>query len=57
MLGWIQTNLPTIAVSAALLALIVGAAAVLIRDRRKGKSTCGGNCGGCPMGGACHKKP
>ncbi|MBQ7726535.1 MAG: FeoB-associated Cys-rich membrane protein, partial [Clostridia bacterium] len=33
----------------------VGILFVLRRDRKNGKSSCGGNCGHCPMGGTCHK--
>ncbi len=38
---------------AAIVALII---IKLIKDKKKGKSTCGGNCGHCPMGGSCHNK-
>ena len=24
-------------------------------DKKKGKSSCGGGCQGCPMSGSCHK--
>ncbi|WP_082020820.1 FeoB-associated Cys-rich membrane protein [Candidatus Soleaferrea massiliensis] len=40
-------------VLAAIVALIV---AKLIRDRRKGKSSCGCGCENCPSSGMCHKK-
>ena len=37
------------------LCLIAGAAAaVLRRDKKNGKSACGGNCGCCASCGACH---
>ncbi len=32
--------------------LAAGAALVLRRDKKQGKSSCGGNCGAC---GACHR--
>lgn len=25
------------------------------RDKKKGRSSCGGNCGHCPSSGMCHK--
>ena len=28
---------------------------VLRRDRKQGRSPCGGSCGHCPMAGSCHK--
>ena len=44
----------------AILIIIVGLiVAGMIRDKKKGKSTCGGSCGhgcgGCAMNGSCHK--
>lgn len=54
MLLWIQENLGTILVSGALLAVVAGIIRVMIRDKKQGKSSCGGNCAHCAMGGACH---
>lgn len=51
MLTWISQNLATILISAALIVILALVVAVLIRDKRKGKSSCGGNCAHCPMGG------
>lgn len=51
---WLTQNIATVLICVAVLAVIVLAIAVLIRDKKKGKSSCGGNCGGCPMGGMCH---
>ena len=28
----------------------------IVRDRKNGKSSCGSNCGHCPMSGSCHNK-
>jgi len=28
----------------------------MIRDKKKGKSSCGGSCAGCPSNCACHHK-
>lgn len=47
--------LATILVSLLLLVIIGLAIASIVRDRRQGKSSCGGNCGHCPAGGACHQ--
>ena len=44
------------AVSLVLLLLVARIIFVLRRDRKQGKSTCGCNCGSCPMSGSCHKQ-
>lgn len=41
-------NLPTLVVGAAVVALITFVAVKMIRDKRKGKGTCGCNCANCP---------
>lgn len=56
MLKLIADNAGTILVSLLLIALITGVVLQLRKDKKQGKSSCGGNCGCCPMGGACHKK-
>ncbi len=55
MLHWLLDNLATIVISLLLAAGVAGIVAVLRRDKKRGRSSCGGNCGHCPMGGACHK--
>ena len=55
MLRWLTENAGTILVSLALLALVAWIVARLRRDRRQGRSSCGGHCGACPMAGSCHK--
>jgi hypothetical protein len=56
MLSWFSANLSTILVSLVLLAVVIGIIARLRKDRKNGKSPCGGSCGHCPMSGSCHKK-
>ena len=53
---WLSENWGTVLVALALLGMVTAIIRRLVRDRRQGKSTCGGNCASCPMGGACHKK-
>ena len=55
MLQDIIDNLGTILVSLALAGLAVWIAVRLRKDRKQGKSSCGGSCGCCPMSGSCHK--
>ena len=57
MLQWLAENLGTILISAVLLAVTVSICVYLIRQKQKGKSTCGCNCAHCAMHGQCHGKP
>ena len=54
MLHWISANLGTIVIAGVLLAVIVLISIQLIRDKKKGKSSCGCNCAHCAMAGKCH---
>ena len=49
MLHWISANLGTIVIAGVLLAVIVLISIQLIRDKKKGKSSCGCNCAHCAM--------
>ena len=55
MLQAIADNAGTILISLALIALVTGIIIRLRWDKKQGKSSCGGNCGCCPMSGSCHK--
>ncbi len=57
MLNWIMENAGTILVSLLLIGLVAAIVVKLRRDKKQGVSSCGGNCGCCPMGGCCHKQP
>ena len=54
MLHWISANLGTIVIAGVLLAVIVLISIQLIRDKKKGKSSCGCHCAHCAMAGQCH---
>ena len=56
MIRWIGENAGTIVVSAALAALVAWIAVRMWKDKKRGKSSCGCNCGCCPMAGSCHKQ-
>ena len=56
MLHWVSANLSTIIVSAVLLAIIIAISIHLIRQKKKGRSSCGCNCAHCAMHGRCHSK-
>ena len=50
MLAWLSANLVNLVILAVLALAVALAIRSLVRDRRAGKSACGGNCAGC---GAC----
>lgn len=54
MLSWLASNAGTIAVCALVLVIAALAARTLIRDKKQGKSPCGGSCSGCAGCGSCH---
>lgn len=51
---WLAANMGTILVCALLVAMVVGLICLLVRDKKKGKSSCCGGCNGCAMQGSCH---
>lgn len=55
MLDWITENLSTIVVSLILLLVVAAIIRKLVRDKKKGKSSCGCNCAHCAMAESCHK--
>ena len=55
MFQFIADNAGTVLITLGLAALVAGIVLRMRKDRKLGKSSCGGNCGCCPMGGACHK--
>ena len=56
MLSWIAENAATIIVTAILLIVIAAVIVKLIRDKKRGRSSCGCQCANCPMAGKCHEK-
>ena len=56
MLQWISTNIGTILISLLLLTAVALIIRSMMRDKKQGKSSCGGNCAGCAACGACHNK-
>ena len=51
--SWLAANIWTILICAALITMVVLLIRTLIRDKKTGKSCCGG-CSGCSMSGSCH---
>ena len=56
MIPWLIGNLGTIVVCLAVIALLTAVIVVMIRNKKKGKSSCGCSCGNCPMSGSCQKQ-
>ena len=56
MLAWITENIGTILIWAVLLLVVVLIIRKLVKDKKKGKSSCGCNCAHCAMSGSCHQK-
>lgn len=54
MLTWFAQNMFTILIIAVLVAFFGWLLYTLIRDKKKGKSSCCGGCAGCAMAGKCH---
>lgn len=54
MIAWIMGNLGTIIISAVLAVVVAAVVVGMVRNKRKGKSSCGCGCAGCAMNGSCH---
>lgn len=54
MFNWISENIGNIIAIVILAAVIAAIVIHLIKQKKRGKSSCGCNCGSCPMGGSCH---
>ena len=56
MLQWLSENIGTIIVTIVIIGVISGIVLKIRNDRKKGKSSCGCNCGQCAMSEVCHKQ-
>ena len=55
MIAWIAYNIGTITAAAIILAIAVTAFFIILKDKKKGKSSCGCNLARCSRAGFCHK--
>ena len=55
MLAWLSEYLGTVIAALVLLAVITAVAVSLVRDKKKGRTSCGAGCAHCAMAGSCHK--
>ncbi len=53
-MDFIVNNIGSVAVGLAVAALVVLLSYKLISDKKKGRSSCGCGCSGCPNAGLCH---
>ena len=56
MFNWISENIGNIIAIVILAAVIAAIVIHLIKQKKRGKSSCGCKCAHCPMAGSCHKK-
>ena len=57
MLSWLTANIGTVLITVMLIAIVVVIVVKLRKDKKKGDSSCGGNCAHCAMNGSCGNKP
>ena len=57
MLAWFSANLINIVLAAVIVAAVFLLIRGMVRDKKAGKSSCGGNCAACGMCSACGKCP
>lgn len=55
MLSWIINNIGTIVVALIICTIAAIIIVKMIKDKKKGKSSCGCGCSNCPMSGSCHR--
>lgn len=55
MVAFLIENLSTIIISVIILAVVVLIIVKMLKDRKKGKNSCGCGCANCPSSGMCHK--
>lgn len=55
MLNWLANNIGSVIAVLALIGIIAAIIIKMVVDKKKGKSSCGCNCGCCAMKDSCHK--
>ena len=50
MISWMVANAGTIVITLILALAVAGIIVFLIKEKKQGKSSCGGNCAGCARG-------
>ena len=52
----ISENMGTIVIGAILAAVVAAVIVHMVRNKKRGRSSCGCGCSGCAMNGSCHPK-
>ena len=55
MFAWILGNMATIIICAVLIGIVVAIIVSMVKNKRRGKTSCGCGCSDCPMSGSCHQ--
>lgn len=55
MFAWILGNIATIIICAVLIAVVAAIIVGMVKNKKKGRSSCGCGCSDCPLGGSCHQ--
>ena len=51
---WLTDNIATIIICAVLIAVVAAIIIHMVKNKKKGKSSCGCGCADCPMSSPCH---
>ena len=57
MLTWLAANWGNVLIVLILCAIVAGIIVGLRKNKKQGKSSCGGNCAHCALSGSCHTDP
>ncbi len=56
MLYWLGNHAATILIAFVLIAVMAAIVVHLVKNKKKGQSSCGCGCRDCPMSSACHQR-
>ncbi|MCR4595218.1 MAG: FeoB-associated Cys-rich membrane protein [Lachnospiraceae bacterium] len=56
MTEWLMANIANIIITAILVIVVACIILKLIRDKKRGISSCGSNCAHCSLSGTCHNR-
>ena len=56
MLAWLLENMATVIICAVLIAVVAAIIVSMVKNRKKGKFSCGCGCAGCSGNGFCHSE-
>lgn len=56
MLAWLSENIATVIICAVLIAAVSAIIASMVKNKKKGKSSCGCGCSDCPVNSSCCSK-